>query len=113
MTFYNPDSPSSSTQIFIPGGFIYVSVGVELAITSSQFSKGNAYAGGAIYMSGNSVITITTCTFTDNYSETHGGSIYLSTYDSVEVNNTNFNSGIARTDGSEIYSNSGTLTVDT
>ena len=64
-------------------------------------------------MSGNSKITISGSTFTDNYSETTGGSIYLSNYNSISIASSTFQSGVAITDGSEIYSNSGTLSLDT
>ena len=33
-TFYNSITPSASTSTSVPGGFIYVSVGVKLALTT-------------------------------------------------------------------------------
>ena len=79
-TFYNSITPSMhQLQLLVPGGFLYVSVGVELAVTLLQnLLRGNAYAGGAIYIVRKfENYNQTGSTFTDNYSETTGGSIYL------------------------------------
>ena len=64
ITYYDSSNPTSSISTSVPGGFIYVSVGVNLTISSSNFVKGNGYAGGAFYMSGNSAVQISDCVFT-------------------------------------------------
>jgi predicted outer membrane repeat protein len=113
-TFENTESMygnDSASSLQVPGGFIYVSVGVTITIKSWTFTKGNAYSGGAIYMSGNSIIYLSYSTFTDNYSYNYGGSIYLSNYDNIEISNSEFALGISTSLGSEIYSEAGTLTI--
>ena len=63
-SYYDSSNPTSSTSTSTLGGFIYVSIGVTLTISSSNFVKGNGYAGGAFYMSGNSAVQISDCVFT-------------------------------------------------
>jgi predicted outer membrane repeat protein len=111
VSLYDSDDPSSTESTSVAGGYIYVSVGVTLTVTSSTFTRGNAYSGGSIYMSGNSDIQVSSCTFTENYSETQGGSIYLSNYNTFVLQSSNFTQGIAKTGGSEIYSSSGTISI--
>lgn len=45
-------------------------------ISESTFSKGEAYNGGAIYVSSEARLQVYSTTFADNYSKKSGGAIY-------------------------------------
>ena len=69
----------------------------------------NGYNGGAIY-NADGDLTITNCLFKDNYADNHGGAIYSKNGD-LTVTDSTFKKNVAKKDGGAIYSKNGDLTV--
>ena len=65
---------SPSLNVFF-GGFINLGVASQASIFTTKFTNGEAYNGGAIYVSSESSLNVSDCLFTDNYANT-GGAIF-------------------------------------
>ena len=69
----NAESAAANSQV--SGWFISASSGATLNIIESKFDSGFANYGGAIYVSGNSEISISDSDFKNWYASTNGGAI--------------------------------------
>ena len=107
-TFKNIHFPSPATDAVnaaansqINGWFVSVSSGATLTIVGSEFDSGYANYGGAIYVSGNSDISISDSHFKNWYASMNGGAIYAAGFQTFRLINWEFegnNWGIAGTD---------------
>ena len=98
------DASSSSNLL---GGFISVSTGVAVNISSTNFLNGYASNGGAIYISGNSIAILSNWSFISWASGSYGGAIYASGFSSLEVTNCNFGNNNCKIQGWDLYLNYG------
>lgn len=88
------------------------SEGSTVTVTDCSFIDNyvdNDYDGGAIYNNGGD-LTVTNCLFQGNYADRHGGAIYTKNGD-VTVTDSTFKKNYARKDGGAIYNKKGDLTV--
>jgi predicted outer membrane repeat protein len=58
------------------GGYIFLGVNSFGYIERSLFSKGEAYNGGAIYVSSEAKLLVNSTIFENNYAKKYGGAIY-------------------------------------
>jgi len=88
------------------------SEGSTVTVTDCSFIDNyvdNGYDGGAIYNNGGD-LTVTNCLFEGNYADRHGGAIYSKNGD-VTVTDSIFKKNHARKDGGAIYNKKGDLTI--
>ena len=95
----------------LTGGFLLINTGVYLSISTCQFWNGYANQGGAIYLSGQSKMTIQSSTFIGNKADQNAGDIYLSDYNLVEISWTFLGYQYAYGKAHSIYSSSGRLRI--
>jgi hypothetical protein len=67
------------------GAFIYIILDVQIIISGTSFSNGQAKYGGAIYISGSSEITMNNCYITGNMAKYYGGAIFANGFKSIKV----------------------------
>ena len=84
-TFDDTDRINSSTEQ-ITGGFMYLSTGSVVSITSSTFTKGFAVYGGAIYILGSADVILQSSTFRGNVAD-QGAAIHATSYNSFTISN--------------------------
>ena len=101
----NSSDASSSSNLL--GGFISVSSGANVVISSTKFQNGYANNGGAIYISGNSIATLNNWSFISWASGSYGGAIYASGFSSLVVSNCNFRNNNCKIQGWDLYLNYG------
>ena len=94
------DASSSSNLL---GGFISVSSGANIIISNTSFYNGYAYTGGAIYISGNSIVTLSSWTFAYWTSGLNGGAIYASGFISLKIINCKFMNNNCKNQGWDLY----------
>ena len=101
----NQSDVASSTQI--TGCFILIGSSATLAITGSHFESGYSNYGGAIYISGNSDITISDTIFKNWYSSISGGAVYATGFKAFKLNNWNFEGNSWGSAGTDLWIKSG------
>lgn len=69
------------------GAFIFIILDVKIIISNSIFTTGLARYGGAIYISGQSDITIDNCQIMKNEAYIYGGAIFANGFKSIKVIN--------------------------
>jgi hypothetical protein len=69
------------------GAFIFIILDVKIIISNSIFTDGLAKYGGAIYISGQSDITIDNCLILKNQAYIYGGAIFANGFRSIRVIN--------------------------
>jgi predicted outer membrane repeat protein len=116
---FNTDSlPNGATSIedastlsYNLGCFISISAGSTVILTDNIFTNGYSVSGGHIYISGNSDVTINSCTFSEGYASSDGGAIYASGFKLLTIQDSTFTTHTAKRDGSDLYLSSGTTTL--
>ena len=103
-------SAASSASLF--GCYISISSGASVTISNSNFENGYAVNGGAIYVSGNSKLTIRMSNFITWAAKSYGGAIYASGFESLNISNWKFTSNIGSLAGCDLYLNSGTSIIN-
>lgn len=58
------------------GGYIFLGVNSQGYIESTYFNNGEAYNGGAIYVSSEATLDVVKSTFSNCYAKKTGGAIY-------------------------------------
>lgn len=106
-TYAPEDYFNETTQL--TGGFLLISTGVYLKISTCQFWFGYADQGGAIYLSGQSQMSINSSLFISNTAFRNAGDMYLSDYSLVEVSEVMLGYQYAYGKAHSIYSFSGIL----
>ena len=99
---------AKSTKNF--GLFLSISAGAEVTVTSTTFSDGYAQSGGFIYISGNSILNIADCSFSNSIVQNEGGAIYASGFKYLGITNSNFSTNTA-SKGKMIYLSSGSTNI--
>eukprot|EP00347_Sterkiella_histriomuscorum_P017660 403348489 len=86
------------------GSFILCILQVQLTILNSQFVNGYSSMGGAIFISGDSSIIISTTKFISNFANQYGGSIYGTGFALLQIDsNSEFTDGYAKFQGDDIF----------
>jgi predicted outer membrane repeat protein len=86
------------------GAFIFVILDVKLKVTNTAFLNGLASYGGAMYLSGQSEMLISGCTFSSNYANVYGGAIYGNGFKSIKlVAKTKLLNNIALSQGDDFF----------
>eukprot|EP00347_Sterkiella_histriomuscorum_P009615 403340531 len=86
------------------GSFLYVLVGVDLEISQTQFINGYSYLGGAIFISGQSNVTISKTVFEGNMGY-QGGAIVAQQFNYILIDNkSQFKQNLALQAGDDIFS---------
>ncbi|CDW74791.1 UNKNOWN [Stylonychia lemnae] len=86
------------------GSFIFIIFDVDIAIYTTIFQNGRSSMGGAIYLSGDSILKIYQSQFIDNYSKTFGGAIFASGFKEFFIGSeTVFRGNLAIEKGDDIY----------
>ena len=104
---YMEDSTANiSGNIFInnsasDGGGVYVE-NSRVSFINNLFQDNTAFAGGGIEVYGNSNVSATNNTFTENFASTFGGGIEVSRSSNVSATNNTFTGNIARAAGGGI-----------
>ena len=65
------------------GAFIYAIVLTEIEISKTEFRYGIATYGGALYITGDATIQISSSSFIQNFASDSGGAIYASGFKSL------------------------------
>ena len=103
------ENAASNTQI--TGCFILIGSSATLAITSSHFESGYSNYGGAIYISGNSDITISNSIFKNWYSSVSGGAIYATGFKKLKLTSWNFEGNSCENTGTDLWIRSGEIHI--
>ena len=98
---------NASLNSQITGCFILIGSSADLVITGSYFESGYSNYGGAIYVSGNSDITISETTFKNWYSSVSGGAIYATGFKTFKLTNCNFEGNSCGNTGTDLWIKSG------
>lgn len=86
------------------GTYFFIIFDVILSITNSNFQNGMASLGGAIYISGDSDVSIYDSNFYKNYAKTFGGAIYGSGFSKLYIGKgSTFQNNIALEKGDDFY----------
>ena len=67
------------------GAFIFIILDVKITIVNTKFSNGLAKYGGAIYISGQSDITMINCQLIQNMADIFGGAIFANGFRSIRI----------------------------
>ena len=113
-TFKNTQFPNSTSKIEnaaansqVNGCFLSASSGATLTIIGSEFDSGYANNGGAIYVSGNSDVTISDSNFKNWYASISGGAIFAAGFQTFTLTNWNFEGNSWSTTGTDLWFKSG------
>ena len=101
----NQANAASNSQI--TGCFILIGSSATLAITGSRFESGYSNYGGAIYISGNSDITISDSIFKNWYSSISGGAVYATGFKTFRLTSWNFEGNSCGSSGNDLWIKSG------
>lgn len=86
------------------GSYFYIIEDSNVIIKDSSFYDGLAHFGGAIYISGEAVVSIENSVFLKNYAYMNGGAIYASRYSKVLIfGKSQFGNNKAFNFGDDIY----------
>ena len=105
----NSTTAAAASSLF--GWYISISAGATVTITNSNFDNGYAINGGAIYVSGNSDLTLNTCNFNGCASKSYGGAIYATGFNSFSASNCQFSKNMCEISGCDLYLNSGVASL--
>jgi predicted outer membrane repeat protein len=72
---------------FTMGAFLFIILDVQIIIRNTKFVSGLAKYGGAIYVSGQSEITLDSCQLIKNKADLYGGAIFANGFKSIKVIN--------------------------
>eukprot|EP00347_Sterkiella_histriomuscorum_P001563 403371552 len=101
---YLVDQFSLVDQDKTTGSFILCILQVQLTIQNSQFVNGYSSIGGAIFISGDSTIIISTTKFISNFANQYGGSIFGTGFTLLQIDKeSEFIDGYARFSGDDIF----------
>jgi predicted outer membrane repeat protein len=82
-TFKDPEVELAEEETM--GAFIFIILDVQIIIQGSTFLNGLAKYGGAIYISGQSEITIMNSLLSNNMAKVYGGAIFANGFKSISV----------------------------
>ncbi|CDW90477.1 UNKNOWN [Stylonychia lemnae] len=86
------------------GAFIFLIFDVQIDIDGCNFQSGFSNQGGALYISGDSIISISRSLFINNQANSKGGAIYASGFQSIYIGEgTKFIDNFAQDNGEDIY----------
>lgn len=86
------------------GAFIFIILDVNIIITGTKFTNGLAKYGGAIYVSGQSDITLDSCQILKNTAYLYGGAIFGNGFRSIKLRNgTRLMNNLANLQGDDFY----------
>eukprot|EP00347_Sterkiella_histriomuscorum_P009701 403340212 len=85
------------------GAFLHIIMNVNLTIENTVFENGYAKMGGALYIQGESMVSINNTNFINSYASQSGGAVYALSFDSLILNNTKFTNNYADIYGADLY----------
>ncbi|TNV88077.1 hypothetical protein FGO68_gene10837 [Halteria grandinella] len=83
----NDSTKIQSNQISIEGDFLQIFANSNVTVSDTQFCRGLASSGGAIYIIGKSILTVSNTTFINNIATIQGGAIFADSFKSIALTN--------------------------